>query len=72
MKIHKEGIKIIPIAFFTIAVIDVIVYIFLQDFLIFYFLMAASLVLAGLVVYFFRVPNREIIKNVNHVLAPAD
>ena len=72
MKIHKEGKKIIPIAFFTIAVLDVIIYIFLQDFLIFYFFMAASLVLAGLVVYFFRVPNREIVKNETHVLAPAD
>jgi phosphatidylserine decarboxylase len=72
MKIHKEGKKIIPIAFFAIAVLDVIIYIFLQDFLIFYFLMAASLVLAGLVVYFFRVPNRKVIKNENHVLAPAD
>jgi len=72
MKIHKEGIKIIPIAFFTIAVLDVIIYIFLQDFLIFYFLMAASLVLACLVVYFFRVPRRKIIINENHVLAPAD
>lgn len=72
MKIHKEGKKIIPIAFFAIAVLDVIIYIFLQNFLIFYFLMAASLVLAGLVVYFFRVPNRIIDKNENHVLAPAD
>jgi phosphatidylserine decarboxylase len=72
MKIHKEGKKIIPIAFFTIAVLDVIIYIFLKNFLIFYFLMAASLVLAGLVVYFFRVPNRKIDRNENHVLAPAD
>jgi phosphatidylserine decarboxylase len=72
MKIHKEGLKVIPIAFFTIAVIDVIIYIFLQDFLIFYFLMAASLVLAVLVVYFFRVPRRRVIKNDSHVLAPAD
>jgi phosphatidylserine decarboxylase len=72
MKIHKEGKKIIPIAFFTIAVLDVIIYIFLQEYLIFYLLMAASLVLAGLVVYFFRVPKREVIKNENHILAPAD
>ncbi len=72
MKIHKEGIKIIPIAFFTIAVLDVIIYIFLQDYLIFYFLMAASLVLAALVVYFFRVPKRVIVQDDHHVLAPAD
>ena len=72
MKIHKEGIKIIPIAFFAIAVLDMIIYIFLQNFLIFYFLMAASLVLAGLVVYFFRVPKRDVLQNEKHVLAPAD
>ncbi len=72
MRIHKEGIKIIPIAFFAIAVLDMIIYIFLQNFLIFYFLMAASLVLAALVVYFFRVPKRNVVKNEKHVLAPAD
>ena len=72
MKIHKEGIKIIPIAFFAIAVLDVIIYIFLQDYLVFYFLMAASLVLAALVVYFFRVPKRVILQDDKHVLAPAD
>ncbi len=72
MKIHKEGIKIIPIAFFAIAVLDVIIYIFLQDYLVFYFLMAVSLVLAALVVYFFRVPKRLIMQDEKHVLAPAD
>lgn len=72
MKIHKEGKKIIPIAFFFLAVLDAVIYIILRDYLIFYFLMAASLVLAGLVVYFFRVPYREIIRNENQVLAPAD
>ena len=72
MKIHKEGKKIIPIAFFFLAVLDAVIYIVLRDYLIFYFLMAASLVLAGLVVYFFRVPYRNIIRNENHVLAPAD
>lgn len=72
MKIHKEGKKIIPIAFFFLAVLDAVIYIILKDYLIFYFLMAISLVFAGLVVYFFRVPYREIIRNENHVLAPAD
>jgi phosphatidylserine decarboxylase len=72
MKIHKEGIKVIPIAFFAIAVLDMIIYIFLQDYLIYYFLMGASLVLACLVVYFFRVPKRKVEQNENHILAPAD
>lgn len=72
MKIHKEGIIIIPIAFFFIAVLDAIIYFTLKDYLIFYFLMAASLILAGLVVYFFRIPKREIELNEKHILAPAD
>ncbi|MCK5535441.1 MAG: phosphatidylserine decarboxylase, partial [Bacteroidales bacterium] len=72
MTIHKEGKLIIPIAFFFLAVLDAIIYIALKQFLIFYFLMLASLVLAGLVVYFFRVPERKINRNESHVLAPAD
>jgi phosphatidylserine decarboxylase len=72
MKLHKEGLKIIPVAFFFLAVLDAIIYFFLKDYLIFYFLMAASLVLAALVIYFFRVPNRKIEVNENHILAPAD
>lgn len=72
MKIHKEGQKVIPVAFFVLAVIDAIIYFLLRDHLIFYFLMAASLILAGLVVYFFREPDRVIEKNDNYILAPAD
>jgi phosphatidylserine decarboxylase len=72
MQIHNEGKKIIPIAFFFLAVIDAIIYFTLKDYLVFYFLMAASLALAVLIVFFFRVPQREIEKNKNHVLAPAD
>src|SRR5690554_2131366 len=72
MKIHKEGQKVIPVAFFVLAVIDAIIYIVLREYLIFYFLMAASLVLAGLIVYFFREPDRDIDENDNHILAPAD
>lgn len=72
MQIHKEGKKIIPVAFFILALIDVIIYFLLRDYLIFYFLMAVSLFVATLVVFFFRVPKREIEKNSKHVLAPAD
>ena len=72
MKIHNEGRKVIPIAFLVIAVIDVIFYLLFRDYLIFYFLMAASLVLAALVVYFFREPFFEIEADDNYILAPAD
>jgi len=72
MQIHYEGKKIIPIAFFFLAVIDAIIYFTLRDYLVFYFLMVASLALAVLIVFFFRVPPRKIEQNKNHVLAPAD
>ncbi len=72
MKLHKEGFKIIPVAFLILAVLDVIIYFLLKEYFIFYLLIAASLVLAGLIVYFFRVPNRKIDTNEKHVLAPAD
>jgi len=72
MTIHKEGKLIIPIAFFFIAVADAFIYFFLKDFAIFYYLMAASLIFAGLIVFFFRIPNREIERDENLVLAPAD
>lgn len=72
MTIHKEGKIIIPISFFFLAVLDAIIYIALKQFLIFYFLMAASIVLAGLIVYFFRIPERIIDRNPSHVLSPCD
>ena len=72
MTIHKEGKLIIPIAFFFIAVVDAFIYFFLKDFAIFYYLMAASLIFAGLIVFFFRIPEREIERDENLVLAPAD
>jgi len=72
MKIHNEGKKIIPTAFFFIAVIDAIIYILLKEYVVFYLLMAGSLFLSGLVVFFFRIPERHTEKNEKHVIAPAD
>lgn len=72
MTIHKEGKKIIPIAFFLLAVIDFVIYFILRDYLIFYLLMVISLIFAGLIVYFFRIPFRKIDLNEKHVLSPAD
>jgi len=72
MKIHKEGHKIIPVAFFFLAVIDAIIYILLRDYTVFYFLMGASLALAVLIIFFFREPFREIETNPKHILAAAD
>ena len=72
MKIHKEGYKIIPIAFVILILLDLIIYFLLKEFLIFYLIQVAAIVLAFLVVYFFRVPNRNISEDENVVLAPSD
>jgi len=36
MKLHKEGFKIIPVAFLILAVLDVIIYFLLKEYFIFY------------------------------------
>ena len=72
MKIHKEGFKVIPVALLILAALDLLIWFFLKEFLISYVLMGASVILAGLVVYFFRVPKRTTDKNSKHVIAPAD
>lgn len=72
MRLHSEGRKIIPVAFLIIIALDILIWYFLKDFLIFYFLIAASFILAGLVVYFFRVPDRTVEINPDNILAASD
>lgn len=72
MKIHKEGKKIIPVAMLIILALDLLIWLLLKQFLISYILIAASVIQAGLVVYFFRVPERKTGLNTKHVIAPAD
>ena len=72
MKIHKEGLKIIPVAIIIIAIADIIIWWLLKPFMIGSLLIAASIVLAGLVIYFFRIPERNIETNNSFVLSPAD
>ena len=72
MQIHKEGYKIIPITFFFLAVLDVIIYLLFKEYLIFYFLIAGSLFLAVLTVFFFRIPERKINTDEGLIIAPAD
>jgi phosphatidylserine decarboxylase len=72
MQIHREGRKIIPYAFLAISIVDILIYFTLKDYLIYYFLMAGSLFLAALTVFFFRVPERKTEKNDRHILSPAD
>lgn len=72
MQIHNEGRKIIPYALGVLLMVDILIYITLKDYLICYLLIAGSLFLAGLIIFFFRVPDRKIEVNEKQILAPAD
>ncbi|PIF06047.1 MAG: phosphatidylserine decarboxylase family protein [Draconibacterium sp.] len=72
MRIHKEGLKIIPVAIVILIVLNFLFFQLIGSHWLTYVLLAASVVIAVLVVYFFRVPHRTINQNINNVLAPAD
>jgi phosphatidylserine decarboxylase len=72
MSFHKEGFKIVPIVFFVLLILNVLVYVFLTNNLIAYLFIFASVVFLFFVAWFFRIPNRKISKSENVVLAPAD
>jgi len=72
MKIHEEGHKVIPWALIILAVIDIMAFFLLSINWIFYSVLALSVISGIVIVFFFRVPDREIKKNKLHILAPAD
>jgi len=72
-KIHKEGIIFIIIAFFIIVVPVWIMLRFINIALLFEILIKISSIFLWLfVLYFFRVPDRDINSNENAIIAPAD
>ncbi len=73
MKIHKEGFVIILIAAVSAGLLVTVNHIYLNEFLIPYWLINAfCIVMFYLIVQFFRVPKRTIIKDDNLILCPAD
>ncbi len=72
MKIHKEGIKIIPIATLILAVLYAALYWLIPFMIVQFIFAAAAIVLWILIVRFFRNPDFTIEKNANQILAPAD
>lgn len=72
-KIHKEGYNSILVVFLFLLLLNFGIDYFIEDFLIIKLLvLAASLTVWGLVVYFFRVPKRILIGEDNIIYAPAD
>jgi phosphatidylserine decarboxylase len=73
MTIHKEGYKIITVSFLLIGSLVLIVNLISPEQSIFHYLFYTScLIFYGLIVSFFRIPNRKIEINDNSILCPAD
>lgn len=72
MKIHKEGLVTLIIVSMFILIVDYLVIRFTQNRLIIYPVLFASFLLYLFIRYFFRVPNRESIEDVNGIISPCD
>ncbi|MBI5539948.1 MAG: phosphatidylserine decarboxylase family protein [Bacteroidia bacterium] len=72
-KIHKEGYNSILVVFVFLLLLNSGIDYFIEGFLIIKLtVLAASIAVWGLVVYFFRVPKRVLIGDDNKIYAPAD
>ena len=72
MKIHKAGHILLFKAFVLFAFINVLVYAFIPNIIVFRAVLIVSSILYLLMVNFFRFPNRHIVVKDNTILAPAD
>ena len=72
VKIHKEGLRFIIVIFALLAVVVALISIHVEQVWIHYILYAIAIAFFYFVVRFFRVPNREIVKNDKAIYAPAD
>ena len=72
MKIHKAGHILLFKAFVLFAFINVLVYAFIPNIIVFRAVLIVSSILYLLMVNFFRFPNRHIIVKDNTIIAPAD
>ena len=73
MYIHKEGYKISAIAIAAaILLTSLLVYILDEWNVYWYLCVAAVWIFTGVVVRFFRIPNRELVNNPNQIIGSAD
>ncbi|MFT4834280.1 MAG: phosphatidylserine decarboxylase [Marinoscillum sp.] len=72
MNIHKEGIKIIPIAALILGLLYALLFWLLPFIVIQAILGVAAFVMLVLIIRFFRDPEFPIEKNTNQIIAPAD
>ena len=72
VRIHREGLRFIIVMFALLAVVVALISVHVEQVWIHYILYAIAIVFFYFVVRFFRVPNREIVKNDKAIYAPAD
>lgn len=73
MRIHKEGYKILAFSFIFLLVLNIIVWIFLTEYLILKWTsLTGSLLLYIFILFFFRLPARKIKPDLGLVYSPAD
>ena len=73
MRIHKEGYTSIVVVFVLLLIINIIFYFTINELLIFKVaFVTASFIFWLFMIGFFRVPNREPVKNEKFIVAPAD
>lgn len=73
LKIHREGLKIIGISGLSLLVINFLLRYFApQWFWLNFIILILSVLLWGVVIYFFRVPSRTSLGEHGKILAPAD
>jgi phosphatidylserine decarboxylase len=70
MKLHREGKATIIIAFLALVLFGGAAFFFLEKY--HWFVTLPLFILFGLVLWFFRVPERNILEQVENVLAPVD
>lgn len=72
MTIHKAGYKLLVKIAVALLIANALVFYFGGNSLIFHVVWIASAIIYLLIVNFFRSPNRIVLLNDNHILAPAD
>jgi len=73
LKIHREGLKIIGFSGLFLLLLNFLMHYFFPEWhWINLFLSIVSLILWGIIIFFFRVPRREIFCEHGQILAPAD
>ncbi len=73
MKIHKEGRITVFFVVFLLLTINVLLVLYVSNFLVFkYLVQFVSFIFLLFILHFFRKPDRQIIVDKNGILAPAD